>query len=552
MVVHDSAYQHYFRTAEGAWGVDTLPFSGTRPDLAGDIDGNLFLVYSSGGRLRVAKGTPDSSGTSWSWEVIYTRTDATEMGEGVYDRLRWESDRILSAFGQERPEQQLDYGSGTMIDGIPAPVHVIDLHVSSSAVLPIPLNGAGSFPEGSTLKWTPGQGSVAHQVYLGTSHDAVAVANQASPQYMGEFELAQVVPTGLLEGQTYYWRVDQKQADGSIIEGLIWSFTAGGEVTPDTWAGYPVSQDGVVDTVSWMGFINVSQDPYVWVYGLGQWMYLHELMVTPLGSWAYLMNQHPALIEGTASSFGVIQGDFQDSSPTVWLPANPNADRVGAGGSIQRINEPILGFTLPSIGAGNQVDAVNFGITMLSPANNSGATFTAVVSLMNYGQFTDFSPADFSSSVASLGNGTLVATFDNNDIADGAVMSFPLTGDALALFKSFYDVNGDPLQNEVWFRLSHDAGAWDYSSMGQDRYQFLDDGKGNVTRSLTIATSLAGDETWAGYPMDEAGDVDTFPWMGFLNANMEPYIWSYGLSQWMYVDKSIVTPNGSWVFIANI
>ena len=189
---------------------------------------------------------------------------------------------------------------------------------------------------------------------------------------------------------------------------------------------------------------------------------------------------HAAVVSGTPSSYGVIQGDFESGATDTWQAGNSNADRVGAGGAggNQRINEPVWGFTLPSIGAGSQIDAVDFGFTMASAAITSGASFTAVISLMNYNSIDDFSPADYTASVGSLGSGTLVATFNDTDIANDSVESFSLTGAALTLFQSLYDASGNPTQSDVWFRLSHDNGAWDYGTMGQDRYNFLDDGTG--------------------------------------------------------------------------
>lgn len=200
-------------------------------------------------------------------------------------------------------------------------------------------------------------------------------------------------------------------------------------------------------------------------------------------------------ILATPSSWGVIQGDFQSGNPNTWLSGNNNADRSGAGGvsGDQRVNQPVWGFALPSIGAGMQIDAVDFGFTMFSTAVNSGATHTAVISLMNHDDIGDFNGADYVTSVSSLGNGTLVATFDNTDVANNSVESFSLAGAALTQFQSLYDASGNPSQTDVWFRISYDNFIWDWGTGGNanDRYQFLDDGSGNVTRTLEITTSVA-------------------------------------------------------------
>ena len=57
---------------------------------------------------------------------------------------------------------------------------------------------------------------------------------------------------------------------------------------------------------------------------------------------------------------------------------------------------------------------------------------------------------------------------------------------------------------------------------------------------------------WAVWPIiNEAGDVNTGAWMGFVNVAFDPWIWSYSLNQWLYIDAGTVTEGGSWVYIFN-
>lgn len=236
-------------------------------------------------------------------------------------------------------------------------------------------------------------------------------------------------------------------------------------------------------------------------------------------------------VSATPSSFGVLQGEFQtdDTLPPTWAAPNSNADRVGAGGATnaQRVNQPVWGFTLPTLPVGDTVDTVDFGFTMASAAVGSGANFTAVISLMNYDDISNFSGADYVTSVSDLGNGTLVATFDNTDVENDSVESFALTGDALTLFQSFYTDN-TPNQTDVWFRISYDNDnfAWEWFEdphNRNDRYNFLDDGTGNVTRSLTInmPTTTPGD-------FDLDGDVDGADFLEWQRSDGTPA----GLTAW--------------------
>ena len=61
-----------------------------------------------------------------------------------------------------------------------------------------------------------------------------------------------------------------------------------------------------------------------------------------------------------------------------------------------------------------------------------------------------------------------------------------------------------------------------------------------------------GGNTWAGFPVSEAGDVDTGAWLGFINVGLgNNYVWSYSLNQYLYIDEAGVSDGGSWVYVFN-
>lgn len=60
-----------------------------------------------------------------------------------------------------------------------------------------------------------------------------------------------------------------------------------------------------------------------------------------------------------------------------------------------------------------------------------------------------------------------------------------------------------------------------------------------------------GGATWAGYDVDEGGNVDTTPWLGFINILSGDYVWSYSLSNWMYLPEASVSESGAWIYILN-
>jgi len=82
---------------------------------------------------------------------------------------------------------------------------------------PIPANGAIEVTD-SVLQWTAGETAVSHKVYL--SADATIDASD----FLIETPLTLAAPD-LLPGATYYWRVDEVQADKTEIQGDVWTFT---------------------------------------------------------------------------------------------------------------------------------------------------------------------------------------------------------------------------------------------------------------------------------------------------------------------------------------
>ncbi len=71
--------------------------------------------------------------------------------------------------------------------------------------------------EGSlTLSWTQAESAVTNIVYIGTTADDLKqVAETSSPEYKAD---------NLSVHNVYYWRVDQRDADGNVFKGKTWSF----------------------------------------------------------------------------------------------------------------------------------------------------------------------------------------------------------------------------------------------------------------------------------------------------------------------------------------
>jgi len=97
-----------------------------------------------------------------------------------------------------------------------------------------------------TLTWTPGAFAASHDVYFGESFNDVDTGagdtfrgNQVATNYLVGF-IGFPYPDGLVLGTTYYWRIDEVEANGtSKYKGDVWSFT----VPPQT-AYSPSPADG--------------------------------------------------------------------------------------------------------------------------------------------------------------------------------------------------------------------------------------------------------------------------------------------------------------------
>jgi len=88
------------------------------------------------------------------------------------------------------------------------------------------------------FRWSAGLNALLHEVYLGTSPE-LTEADLVMPRSPVNLYFR---PTGLEPGQTYYWRVDEIQADGTVTQGTVWSFMA-----QDLTAYDPMPADGAVD-----------------------------------------------------------------------------------------------------------------------------------------------------------------------------------------------------------------------------------------------------------------------------------------------------------------
>ena len=125
------------------------------------------------------------------------------------------------------------------------------------ATSPDPADGS-IYPETwASLSWNAGQTAVSHDVFFGESE--VDVEAGTGDTYRGNVPdtffivgfVGNPYPDGLVNGTTYYWRIDEVESDGTINTGKVWSFT----VPPITaYAPFPADNQNfaAIDSIlSW-------------------------------------------------------------------------------------------------------------------------------------------------------------------------------------------------------------------------------------------------------------------------------------------------------------
>ncbi len=107
----------------------------------------------------------------------------------------------------------------------------VSLKLPVTALNPTPADGAIHPETWASLGWAPGHTAVSHDVYFSGNFDDV---NDGTPEaFQGNQDSTFLVigfpgfpfPDGLVPGTTYYWRVDEVEADSTTIhKGNVWSF----------------------------------------------------------------------------------------------------------------------------------------------------------------------------------------------------------------------------------------------------------------------------------------------------------------------------------------
>ncbi len=96
------------------------------------------------------------------------------------------------------------------------------LQLVTWATIPQPANGAEGRGDTPVLSWVAGYMAASHDVYLST--DKALVTNGDAKARVAQQAETSFAPAALKWNTTYYWKVDEVAADGSVVAGDVWSF----------------------------------------------------------------------------------------------------------------------------------------------------------------------------------------------------------------------------------------------------------------------------------------------------------------------------------------
>ena len=199
----------------------------------------------------VSSRSTTSAEASWDWPEWLTvseegpdqrTSDISAVIKEIVDRPGWSPGNslvlIITGSGENTAEA---------FEGESQSAALLHIEFTSKyASNPEPPDGAMVEDTWVSLTWSAGETAASHDVYMSDNLDDVTngtgdafQGNQPSNFYVAGFP-GFAYPDGLVPGTTYYWRIDEVEADGTTkYEGPVWSFTI-----PSKTAYNPNPRDG--------------------------------------------------------------------------------------------------------------------------------------------------------------------------------------------------------------------------------------------------------------------------------------------------------------------
>ena len=221
------------------------------------INGNRLRCESSGN----VQGDTTLPNNEWIHVAVTVKADAIIDDPDVMLYLNGQVDNRTSTGGSAALNMAAGYDvamarrhtSGRFLDALMDDLRLYDKELTAEeiglimridpllAYAPSPANHATDVAQDAVLSWTPGDDAAQHDVYGGADAQAVADADASDMTgiYQGRQDLGNESFSPALElEQTYYWRVDEINSDGTISIGRVWSLTVGDNLVVDDFEGY--------------------------------------------------------------------------------------------------------------------------------------------------------------------------------------------------------------------------------------------------------------------------------------------------------------------------
>ncbi len=253
--IHDDGYG-VFGVKQGTAGNGVVCFSLCTPDDEGVSGAGLVMNKLNGTSVTANVDSYDAAGTEnlltgfdpTQWHEFWIQIVADTSGGGTHKVTVWMDGNVGAPNGTFHvtagTKDEYDF-NGYLVMSLGrtaiAGSQDVDFFAYKTALIPpgasnpnqaraiTPTPGATvALSEATPLAWKAGQNAVRHDVYFGTDEGGVAGADATDTTgiYRGRQNVVIYNPPEALElGRTYYWRIDEVEADGATIhKGDLWSF----------------------------------------------------------------------------------------------------------------------------------------------------------------------------------------------------------------------------------------------------------------------------------------------------------------------------------------
>jgi len=227
-VIIESAYIQFTADDEKLTGnTVNLAIWGQKEPNPESFGGGDYILLSAPRTSAVAKWSNLPDWTSGQANLASRTSDISNVIEELVNQIGWVSGNSIVVIIGDDPDNPSS-SIRSAVDGS------VSMHVefsSKKAYKPEPSNGSLYSDTWVNLSWQVGETAASHNIYVGENFDDVSngtgdtfCGNQPSEMLIVGSS-GSPIPDGLVPGKTYYWRVDEVEADGlTIHKGYVWSF----------------------------------------------------------------------------------------------------------------------------------------------------------------------------------------------------------------------------------------------------------------------------------------------------------------------------------------